>query len=64
VSLGGSTCLVLFLHALSFPLLAVITALTLCPVFITTNSIYGAIYRAMLLVITTLAQNVYFSFMP
>jgi len=27
--------LVLFAYALSFPLLAVITALTLCPVFIT-----------------------------
>jgi len=35
VSPSGSTCLVLFTYALSFPLLAVITALTLCPVFIT-----------------------------
>jgi len=34
VSLNGSTCLVLFAYALSFPLLVVITALKLCPVFI------------------------------
>jgi len=34
VSPSGSTCLVLFAYALSFPLLAVITALILCPVFI------------------------------
>jgi len=35
VSPSGSTCLVLFAYAFSVPLLAVITALTLCPVFIT-----------------------------
>jgi len=35
VSPSDSTCLVLFAYALSFPLLAVITALTLCLVFIT-----------------------------
>jgi len=35
VSPSGSTFLVLFSDALFFPLLAVITALTLCLVFIT-----------------------------
>jgi len=35
VSPSGSTCLVLFVYALYFPLLVVITALTLCTVFIT-----------------------------
>ena len=60
----GSTCLVLFVYALSFPLLVVITALTLCPVFIThTNSIYGEIRRALLLMITTPAQKFFFCFL-
>jgi len=39
---------------MSFHLLAVITLLTLCPVFIThTNSVYGALHCALLLMITT-----------
>jgi len=35
VSPSGSTCLVLFAYVLPVPLLAVITALTLYPLFIT-----------------------------
>jgi len=35
VSPSCSACLVSFAYALSFPLLAVITALTQCPLFIT-----------------------------
>ena len=50
-----------FVYALSFPLLPVITALTLtlCTVFIThTNSIYGALHYALLLMITATALRV------
>jgi len=41
-------------------LLAVITALKLCPVLSHTNSVYGALHCALLLVITTPAQKVFF----
>ena len=50
-----------FVYALSFPLLPVITALTLtlCTVFIThTNSIYGALHCALLLMNTATALRV------
>jgi hypothetical protein len=45
-------------------LLAVITALKVCPVLSHTNNIYGALHSALLLVITTPAQKVFFSFKP
>ena len=45
MSPSGSTCLVLFAYGLSFPLLAVITALTLCPVLSHTNKLnYNTIW--------------------
>ena len=53
-------CFVLFPYTLSFPLLAVITALTLYPLFIThTNSVYGSLPCALLLMITAPAQKVF-----
>jgi len=54
------SCLVLFACALSFPLLAVITALILCFLLSHTNSLYGALYCALLLVFTTPAQKIFF----
>jgi hypothetical protein len=49
LSPSGSTRFVWFAYALSFPSLAVVTALTLCPVLSHTNSVYGAIHCALLL---------------
>jgi hypothetical protein len=49
VSPSGSTCLVLFVYALSFPLLAVITALTLTLFLSHTNGVYGALHCDLLL---------------
>jgi len=60
VSPSGSPCLALFAYALSFLLLAVITALTLCPVLSHTNSVYGELHFALLLMITTPAQKFFF----
>jgi hypothetical protein len=57
VSPSRSTCLVLLVYALSFPLLAVITALTLCPVLSQSYDVYGALHCALLLMITTPAQK-------
>jgi hypothetical protein len=48
----------LFAYALSVPLLAVITALTLCLVFSHTNSVYGAPHFAVFLMINTPVQKV------
>jgi hypothetical protein len=54
---SGSVCLVLFAYALSFSLLVMITALTLCTFLLShTNSVYGALHCALLLLITTPAQ--------
>jgi len=38
-------------------MLAVITALTLCPVLLHTNCVYGALHCALLLMTTTPAQK-------
>ena len=55
-----STCLVLFVYPLYFPLLAVITTLTLCNPLSHTNCVYDALHCALLLMITTQAQMVFF----
>jgi len=54
---SSSTRLVLFAYALSFPLSAVITALTLYTFLSHTNSVYGALHSALLLVITAPTQK-------
>jgi hypothetical protein len=46
---------------LSFPLLALNTALTLCPLFLShTNNVYGALHCSLHLTITTPAQKGFF----
>jgi len=59
VSPSGSACLVLCAYAPSFPMLAVITAVSTVPSFLShTNSVYGALRCALILVSTTPAQKV------